>query len=154
MYSCNICFVIKTSTFAIRAGSHWVSSPKSQVTLSHSMQSQLLRAWELRLTTSHMVPSPNCDMDAYMTTFLKRGWGLVLQVGLSKRLDPTLNPSPENIFAWNNQDPTLMTFNHMLTITWGSQVGTLPPCWDLLTWVGLRTWDPMWTNPWSKKCLE
>ena len=28
--------------------------------------------------------------------------------------------------------------------SWGLKVGTLPSRWDLLTWVGLGTWDPMW----------
>ena len=32
-------------------------------------------------------------------------------------------------------------------VCWGSKVGTLSPCWNLLTWVGLGTWDPMWIGP-------
>jgi hypothetical protein len=51
----------------------------------------------------------------------------------------SLNPSPTNIFAQNNQDSTLMTINQFCAITWNSQVGTLAPCRDLLTWVRLRT---------------
>jgi hypothetical protein len=37
----------------------------------------------------------------------------------------------------------IMNRNHILMVFWVSKVGTLPPCWDLLTWVGLGTWDPM-----------
>ena len=33
----------------------------------------------------------------------------------------------------------LMIINDIIMISWGSKVGTLPPCWDLLTWVGLGT---------------
>ena len=56
--------------------------------------------------------------------------GLVLQVGSSIKLDPALNPSPVNIFAYSNQDLILMIIKHILVVTRGSQVGTLPPCWD------------------------
>ena len=57
-------------------------------------------------------------------------------------------PSPKSheCFCINNQDPFLMIISHILMVSWGSKVGTLPPCWDLLTWVGLGTWDSMWTN--------
>ena len=48
----------------------------------------------------------------------------MLRVGLSKKLDPTLNTS--------NQDPTLIIMNHILMVSQGSKVGTLPPIWDLL----------------------
>ena len=62
------------------------------------MQSQPLRAWELGLTTSHrsQVLNPTYDMDDYMATlflfysFLLGGRGGE-GVGLSKKLDPTLN---------------------------------------------------------------
>ena len=27
-------------------------------------------------------------------------------------------------------------------MSWSSKVGTSPLCWDLLTWVGLGSWDP------------
>ena len=39
------------------------------------------------------------DMDAYMATFWAWGLGLMLRVGLSKKLDPTLNTSPAYVFA-------------------------------------------------------
>ena len=57
----------------------------------------------------------------------------MLIVGLSKMLNPTLNTSHANIFAYNYQSSTLMTINHVLTVSWESKVGILPPCWDLLT---------------------
>ena len=84
------------------------------------MQSQLLRAWKLGLTTSHksQVLSPNYDMDTYMATlFGGEAKDFMLRVGSSQKLDPTLNPSPMNSFAYNNQDPTLMIINHILVIT-------------------------------------
>jgi hypothetical protein len=53
------------------------------------------------------------DMDAHMATFWTWGLGLVLRVGLSKKLDPTLNTSPAYTFAQNNQYLTLMIINHI-----------------------------------------
>ena len=32
-----------------------------------------------------------------------------------------------------------MIVSHILAITWISQVGTSPPFWDLLTWLGVGT---------------
>ena len=32
-----------------------------------------------------------------------------------------------------------MNVHHIWLISWGSEVGTLPPCWDLLRWVGRGT---------------
>ena len=55
------------------------------------------------------------------------------RVELSANLDPTLNTSPANIFAQDNQDPTIMIINHILMVSWGSKAGTLPPCWHLLS---------------------
>ena len=94
-----------------KAGSHGVSSLKSQV-------------WHGCL---------------HNNTFWRWGLGQVLRVRSSKKLDPTLHISPVNCFVSNNQDPPLKIDNHILTISWGSKVGILPPCWDLLTWVGLGT---------------
>ena len=33
--------------------------------------------------------------------------------------------------------------NHILMASLGSNVGTLLPSWDLLTWVGVGSWDPV-----------
>jgi hypothetical protein len=57
----------------------------------------------------------------------------VLRFGLSKKLDPTLNTSPMNSVAYNNQDLTLMIANHIVNGFSRLKVGALPPCWDLLT---------------------
>ena len=50
-----------------------------------------------------------------------------------------------------------MIINHILMVIGGSKVGTLPPCWDLLTWVGTwelrphanRPWGPLYTRDWE-----
>ena len=58
------------------------------------MQSQPLRAWELGLTTSRKVPSPESQVwhgCLHSNTFWRWSWGLVLRFRLSKKLDPTLN---------------------------------------------------------------
>ena len=114
-----------------------------------------LNRWEhgkLGLITSHGVPMcPKSQLwhgCLHGNTFWRWGLGLVLKEGLSKKSDPTLNTSPANIFAWKkNKDSS----QWLLAIcTWfleAQKVGTSPPCWDLLTWVGLGTWDPMWTGP-------
>ena len=51
--------------------------------------------------------------------FLLVGFGTCVGNGWSKLLDPTLNPSPTNIFALNNQDLTLEIFNDNLMVSWG-----------------------------------
>ena len=56
----------------------------------------MLRAWKLGLITSHGVPSPKYDMDVYMAIIFESDLGFVLRVGLSKKLDSTLNISPKN----------------------------------------------------------
>jgi hypothetical protein len=41
-------------------------------------------------------------------------------------------------------------------VSWGSTIGTLPLCWDLLTWVGVGSRDSMPTHAYShvkKSCL-
>jgi hypothetical protein len=52
---------------------HKVPGPKSQITLGQTVQSSLLRAWKLGLTTSQRVPSPSpkYDMNTYMTTLFE-----------------------------------------------------------------------------------
>lgn len=83
------------------------------------MQSQPLSARKLRLTTSYRVPSPSPEyiMDAYMTSHLEVRLGTCVKGWVKqKKLDPTLNTSHVNIFAKNNQDPTLMIMNRILTV--------------------------------------
>ena len=110
--------IIKLSHKEVRAGSHGDPSHMSQV-------------WH------------GCLND---NTFWGWGLGLVLWVGSSQKLSSTLNPNLVNIFAWNNKDPTLMIVTNILVYFGGSKVETLPPCWDLLTWVELGTWDHVWTS--------
>ena len=88
-----------------------------------------LRAWNLGLATSHTVQVQHGCLHG--NTFGRLGSGLVLRVGPIEKLDPTLNTSPANIFASNHQNPFLVLINHMLMVSNGSKVGTLPPCWDL-----------------------
>ena len=59
-------------------------------------------------------------MDAYITTlFGGDAWDLCYKLGRGVKhththtQDPTLNPSPLSIPAYNNQDPTLIIFNHI-----------------------------------------
>jgi hypothetical protein len=79
------------------------------------MQSQPLRAKKLGLITSYgsqVLRSSNYDVDAYVVTLYGcEAWDFVLRVGSSQKLDPTLNPNPTTIFAYNNQDLALMIYN-------------------------------------------
>jgi hypothetical protein len=65
----------------------WVRSPKPQVTWGQSLQSQPLRAWNVRLPTSHgsQVLSPKHEIDAYMATLSGSDpWDLCWQLGRVK----------------------------------------------------------------------
>ena len=54
------------------------------------MQSQLLRAWKLGLTTSHrsLVLSPKYDMDAYMATLLEVRLGTCIENWAEQKARP------------------------------------------------------------------
>jgi hypothetical protein len=58
---------------------------ESQVTWGQSVQSPMLRAWKLGLTTLHNVPNPKSQlwhMDAYIATlFGGEGWDLCWELG-------------------------------------------------------------------------
>ena len=91
--------------------------------------------------------------------FLKVKLGTCLESFVEQKTKPKSQLKPYDIWALNNQDPTLMIFDHILMVSWGSTVGTLPLCWDLLTWVGVWSWGPMWTHPYSlvrvrKSCIH
>ena len=76
-----------------------VSSPKSQLTWGQSERSQPLRARKLGLTTSHGVSSLKSQVwhgCLHGNMFWRWGEGLVLRVGSSLMLKPTLNISHEN----------------------------------------------------------
>jgi hypothetical protein len=51
------------------------------------------------------------------TLFGVEALGLVLRVGSSKKLDPTLNTCPKNSFSYNNKDMTLMKINCILMVS-------------------------------------
>ena len=108
-------------------GSYMVPSLESQVTWGLYVQSHLLRAWKLGLTTLHGAQVPS--MHAWPCFLEVR---LVLRVGSSKKLDPTLKTSPTFFFASNNQDPTLRFLK-------ARKLGLGFHVWDLR----LATWDPM-----------
>ena len=149
---------------------HFTWSPKSQVPRQF-VQSQLFGAWKLGLATSHGVPSlkshlnlcnisrsehGNWDLplhmesqvlspswDAYMATlFGGEAWDILLIVGSSTKLDPTLNTSPTNI--WSDFYDNRPYFDG-----WGSKIGTLYPCWDLLTRGGLHVNWPLVQVGWQ-----
>jgi hypothetical protein len=66
------------------------------------VQSEPLRARTLGLTTSHRVPNPKSkyDVDVYMASLLEvKAWDFVLEVGSSKKLDPTLDANFEIFFC-------------------------------------------------------
>jgi hypothetical protein len=127
---------------------HMVPNLKSQVTHGQSVQSQLSRAWKVGTYHFTRVPSPSSRWwhgCLHGNTFWRWGSGLVFGVGWSKKLDTTLNTSPANCFPLNNQGPHLMIINHILMVSWGSTIGTLPFVLGLANMSG--TWDPMWTGP-------
>ena len=71
----------------LRVGSHWVQVISPKVTWGQYVQSQLLKAWMLGLTTSHgsEVFKPKYDIDAYMATlFGGEVWDLRWQLGQAK----------------------------------------------------------------------
>ena len=113
------------------------------VTSIHLMVNMAIFLTEIK---DRFTQGPNYDMDAYMET-LFGGEDLCWELGWVKKLDPTLNTSLANIVTSRNQDPTLMTINHIVMISWGSKVVTLSPCWDLLIWVGLGGLGPNVNRP-------
>jgi hypothetical protein len=60
------------------------------------------------------VLSPKYHMDVYMATLSRGKVRLRTCAGSSKEPDSTLNPSPKNLFAQNNQDLTSMDLNYSL----------------------------------------
>ena len=107
--------------------------------------------WEhLGLTNSHGVPSPKFWVwHGYLhdNILRRRGLTLLLRVALSKKLDPIHNTSPK-IY---HKKQSKFDIDHTSMGSWGSKVGTLPPWWNLLTWVELGTWHlgPCVKWPWK-----
>jgi hypothetical protein len=133
------------------AGSHesQVLSPKLLVVNSCNLNHKEHESWDLPLhTESQVFKSQVWHGCLHGNTFWRWGLGLVLRARSSKKLVPTLNTNPGNNFTQNNKDQTWMIINHVLMIYWGSKVGAfMSACRDLLTWVGLGTWDPIWIGP-------
>ena len=96
-------------------------------------------SWDLPL---HTGPKSSVPRMTWMSTWqhsLRWGSRLVLRVGPSKKLDLTSRNTSHKIFAYNSQYMTKAHKSHTLMGSWGSKVGTLPPWWDCLTWMGLGT---------------
>ena len=100
-------------------------------------------SWDLPLQTRSRV----WNACSHGNTFWRRSSKLVVRVGSSKKTRPNSQHKSCGIFAQSNQDLTLLIINYILMVAWVSKVGIVPPCWDLLTWLGLGTWDPMWIGP-------
>ena len=90
---------LNPTTLALRAGSHGsqVLSPKSMRSI-HAIST----VERMEVGTYHFtrVPSPKSQLwygCLHGNTFWRWGLGLVLRVESSKKLDPTLKPSPANI---------------------------------------------------------
>ena len=105
-----------THCYVLRANLHGVPSPKFQVTWGQSLQSQLLRAWNLGLTTSHgsQLLSSKHDMDAYITIFFGgEAWDLCSEL-VKQKFRPNSQPKSQNKLL------TLMICNHIWMISRGS----------------------------------
>ena len=64
-----------------------------------SGQSPPLRAWKLGLNTSHGVPSPKYDMDAYMATILEVRPGTCVASWVEQKARPNSQPKYRKHFA-------------------------------------------------------
>jgi hypothetical protein len=96
---------------------------------------QSLLGWRGLRASSHasQVPSPkSLELNPSNLNRWEHGrwdsrlhWGSihVLRAGSSKKLDPTFDTSPVNMFPSNNQDLTLVTMSHISMVSWGSKVG-------------------------------
>jgi hypothetical protein len=103
-------------------------------------------SWDLQLHTRFQILSPKFDMDSHIATpFWEVRFGTCVKSWIEQKARPNSQYKSHEYFCIKNKDPTLMIINHISMVSRGSKVGTLRPCWDLLTWVGLG--DPMWTDP-------
>ncbi len=66
-----------------------------------------------------------------MATLLEVRFGTGVASWIEQTDRPNSQPKSRGYFCIDNQDPTLMIYTHILVVIEGSQVGTLPPCWDL-----------------------
>jgi hypothetical protein len=92
-----------------------------------------LRARESELHTRSQVISPKYDMDTYMATpFGGEAWDSGWKLGQAKNYTQLPTQVPWTIILHKTiKTPSFMKKpNHILMVSWGSKVGTLPPCWD------------------------
>ena len=74
-------------------------------------------------------------------------WNLRWELGQAKNHTQLSPQSLMRFCAKNNPNPTIIMHAMFWMVSQGWEVGTLCPCWDLLTWVGLGTWDLMRNGP-------
>ena len=90
--------------------------------------------WDLPLHTGSQVLVPSMTWMPTRQHFLEVRLGTCVESWVKQKARPnSQHKSRECVFASNNQDHNLMMINFILMVSWGSKVGTLPPCWDLLT---------------------
>ena len=127
------------------AGSH-VSSPKSK-----SLEVNLCNlyhwengSWDLLCYTWFQVLSFMYDMNDYMTTFFGgEAWDLCWELGQAKKLTPTFDKSPHNMFLLKITKIRLSWWLTMfLWFSWCSKVETSPPCESALLACGSPVLDP------------
>ena len=82
-----------------------IPSFESQISSGQSMQFEPLRAWKLRLTTSHGVP--NMTWMSTWPNFLKVRFRTWIENWVEQKAR-SLDKSPTNIFAANEQDMPLL----------------------------------------------
>ena len=133
----------------LRSSSHAGASPKSQVIWGQSMRSQLLKAWKLAHATSHGVPSMTW-MSTWQHFLEVRAWDLCWGLVWAKNQTQLWTKFSQKRRLKIIKVQIFMILNLILMIYRGSKVGTLSPCWDLLTSVGLGTWCPMWIGPYDR----
>ena len=116
-----------------------------------------LSCWEhgsrdLSLHIGSQVLIPKYDMDAYMATLFGVRLGTRVEtwvkfVAYICIIYWTAHTRPKILCIRKSKLYYNGYTSHTSMVSWGSKVGTLTPCWDLRTWVGIGTHGPMWTNP-------
>ena len=137
------------------------------------MQSRPCRAWKLGLTTPHKGPKSQAPISfqCSLSRWEHGIWDLSLHTRVPSPKPPFQFKSIHAILgiksmvvgtyhstqkarpnSWHHdflhQIIKMIDATHILTGSRGSKVGTPSPCWNMLAWVWLKTWDPMWTSPW------
>ena len=109
----------------IKGRSTWVPSHMRSIRAILAIESMEFGTCDFTIAWGHK--SQVWHGSLHGNTLWRWDLGLSWRVGLSKKLDPTLNTSPAYILAWTNQDLTLMITNLILMVSWGSKVGTWYP---------------------------